>query len=133
LGDVDIKFIHLHLKIGKFQTWFASTISCRTHISSQSANHVVDHVDGVVVDDDRWSEIWQQMQNECQRWFARVDGGHKLVDLFDDMKKVKVGSLDNLEVERVRSSGEACFGCGRHESGVKWWGTDVETTPNRAH
>jgi hypothetical protein len=51
------------------------------------------------------------------------------VDPFDDMKKVKVGSLDDMEVERVRSSGEACFGCGRCESGVKWWGTNVETTP----
>ncbi len=50
------------------------------------------------------------------------------MDLFDDMKKVKVGSLDDMEVERVRSSGKACFGCGRCESGVKWWGT-IETTP----
>jgi len=41
------------------------------------------------------------------------------VDSFDDMKKVKVGSLDDMEVERVRSSGEDCFGCGRHESGIK--------------
>jgi hypothetical protein len=120
-----MELLHLHLKIGKFQTWFASAISCRTHILSQSANHV----DGVVVDDDQWSEIWWQMRNECWWWFARVHGGHKLVDPFDDMKKVKVGSLDDMEVERVRSSGEACFGCGRCESGVKWWGTNVETTP----
>jgi hypothetical protein len=36
------------------------------------------------------------------------------------MKKVKVGSLDDMEVERVRSNGEAYIGCGRLESGVKW-------------
>jgi len=48
------------------------------------------------------------------------------------MGKVKVGSLDDMEVERMGSSGGACFGGGRCESGVRWWGTDAETTPGRA-
>ncbi len=30
------------------------------------------------------------------------------------------------------SSGGACLGRGRCESGVRWWGTDAETTPGRA-
>jgi hypothetical protein len=40
------------------------------------------------------------------------------VDPFNGMKKVKVGSLDDMEVKRVGSSGGACFGCGRCESGL---------------
>jgi hypothetical protein len=54
------------------------------------------------------------------------------VGLSNDMEKVKVGSLDDMEVKRMGSSGRACFGCGRHESGVRWWGTDAETTLDRA-
>jgi len=49
------------------------------------------------------------------------------------MEKAKVGSLDDMEVERIGSSDRACFGCGRHESAVRRWGTDAETMPDRAH
>ncbi len=49
-----------------------------------------------------------------------------------DMEKAKVGSLDDMEVERMGSSDGACFGRGRCESGVRWWGTDADTTSNRA-
>jgi hypothetical protein len=62
-----------------------------------------------------------------------VDGRRKLVGLSNDMEKAKVGSLDDMEVERIGSSDRACFGCGRHESAVRRWGTDVETMPDRAH
>jgi hypothetical protein len=54
------------------------------------------------------------------------------VGLSSDMEKVNVGSLDDMEVERMGSSGGACLGRGRCESGVRWWGTDAETTPGRA-
>jgi hypothetical protein len=37
-----------------------------------------------------------------------------------------------MDVASMRFSGEASLGCGRCESGVKWWGSDVETTPNIA-
>lgn len=52
--------------------------------------------------------------------------------LSNDMENEKVGSLDDMEVERMGSSGRVWFGRGRHESGVRWWGTDAETTPDRA-
>jgi len=58
--------------------------------------------------------------------------GYELVGLSSDMEKVNVGSLDDMEVERMGSSGGACLGRGRCESGVRWWGTDAETTPGRA-
>ncbi len=48
--------------------------------------------------------------------------------LSNDMEKAKVESQDDMEVERMGSSGRACFGRGRCESGVRWWGTDIETT-----
>jgi hypothetical protein len=35
------------------------------------------------------------------------------------MEKVKVGSLDDMEVKWMGSNGRACFGCGRHESGAQ--------------
>ncbi len=53
--------------------------------------------------------------------------------LFDDMERVKVGSLDDMDAKMVGSGGGACFGHGRHESGVKWWSMDVEITSNIAH
>jgi hypothetical protein len=116
----------------KFQTWFVNTISYSIHTLLQNANHATDHVNGVVVDDNRWSEVWQQMWNECWWWSVGVDGGWKLVGLSIDMEKAKVGSLDDMEVERMGSSDGACFGRGRCESGVRWWGTDADTTSNRA-
>lgn len=38
-----------------------------------------------------------------------------------------MGSLNEMEVKSVGSSGGACFGHGRHESGFRSWGSDVET------
>jgi hypothetical protein len=48
------------------------------------------------------------------------------------MEKVKVVSQDDMVLEKVRSSGEAYFGCGRHESGVRWCGTNVKITSEKA-
>jgi hypothetical protein len=50
----------------------------------------------------------------------------------DDMEKVKVGSLDDMDIETIGPSGRACRRHGRHESGVRWWGTNAKTAPNRA-
>jgi len=61
-----------------------------------------------------------------------VDGGRKLVGPSDDMEKVKVGSLDDMDIETIGPSGRACSRHGRHESGVRWWGTNAKTAPNRA-
>ncbi len=43
-----------------------------------------------------------------------------------------MGSLDDMDAKKVGSGGEACFGHGRRESGVKWWGMDVEITSNKS-
>jgi len=59
-------------------------------------------------------------------------GDGKPVGLSDDMEKVQVGSPNDMDVESVGSSGEVCFECGRRESGVRWWGRDPETVPDRA-
>jgi hypothetical protein len=34
--------------------------------------------------------------------------------------------------KKMGSGGNACFGHGRRESGVKRWGMDVETTSNKS-
>jgi len=52
-----VQFILLHLKKKKSQTWFASAIFSKTHLVLQNANHAIDIVDGVVVNNDRWSEV----------------------------------------------------------------------------
>ncbi len=52
--------------------------------------------------------------------------------LSNDMEKAKVASPDDMEVEWMGFSGKACFGRGRCESGVRWWGRDAETMLNRA-
>jgi hypothetical protein len=59
-----------------------------TYLVLQNIDHVVDIIDGVAINDDQWSEVWQWMWNECQQWFVWVDGGWKLVGPFDDMEKV---------------------------------------------
>jgi hypothetical protein len=41
-------------------------------------------------------------------------------------------SLNDMDVASMGFSGEACFGRGRRESGVKWRGSDVETVLDRA-
>jgi hypothetical protein len=48
------------------------------------------------------------------------------------MEKLKVGSPNDINVESVGFSGGAYFGHGRCESGVKWWASDIETTPSKA-
>ncbi len=52
--------------------------------------------------------------------------------LFDDMQKVQMGSLNDMDIESMWYSGGAYFGRERHESGVKWWGSDAKTTSDRA-
>jgi hypothetical protein len=54
----------------------------------QNVDHVVDIVDGVVVNNDQWSEVWWRTWNECQQWSTWVDGEWKLVGSYDDMEKV---------------------------------------------
>jgi len=44
-----------------------------------------------------------------------------------------VGAWNEMDVESVGSNSGAYFGRGRCESGVKWWGSDVETTSDIAH
>jgi len=38
-----------------------------------------------------------------------------------------------MDIASMGPNGEACFGLRRCESGVRWWGSDVETMPDRAH
>lgn len=38
-----------------------------------------------------------------------------------------MGSPNEMEVKSVGSNGGACFGSGRHESRVMWWGSDTKT------
>jgi hypothetical protein len=62
-----------------------------------------------------------------------VDGKQKLVASSNDMDMMKVGSLDDMDIKRVGSSGMDYFERGRHESGVTWWGINVELVSDRAH
>ncbi len=103
--DADMELILLHLKKRKFQTWFVITIFCKTYTLLQSANHVVNHVDGVVINNNWWSKVRQQMWHECRWWSARVDGKQKLVGPSDEMEK-----------------GGVTWWHGLQKGGVKWWG-----------
>jgi hypothetical protein len=38
-----------------------------------------------------------------------------------------------MDIESVGSNDKACFGCGRHENKVKWWGNDVKIMLKRTH
>ncbi len=67
----------------------------------EKCKYVVDHVDGVTVNDDRQNKVQWPTWNECQQCFVGVDEGWKLASLFDDMEKVNLGSLDDMEVERM--------------------------------
>jgi len=44
-----------------------------------------------------------------------------------------VGSSNDMDIESVGSNGGACFGRGRHESRVKWWGSNAKITSDRVH
>jgi len=37
-----------------------------------------------------------------------------------------------MDIESMGSNGRACFGHGRCESGVRWWGSDAEITLEKA-
>jgi len=59
-----------------------------TYLVLQNVDHIANVVNGVIVNDNWQSEVWQWTWNECQWWFAWVDGGQKLVGPSDDMEKV---------------------------------------------